>query len=162
MTENTHQPAESTFEKRLWGRFSGVLRWADLDSLWGRILADPAGWYLYVVGQEAPGETIAPPDLDARLREIDRILRDKHKHDYCGIVYVDEPASPGMVKIYDPENLGVVCGPGGERILPRWILSREKPRALDEYGAGKAEKDTSLFGSNAWWRRIYALKKPGA
>ncbi|VFN03966.1 MAG: hypothetical protein BECKG1743D_GA0114223_110381 [Candidatus Kentron sp. G] len=95
----------SHFEERLWGNFSGVLRWTDLDALWEQLLTDPEGWYLYEVDKNVPQATVEPHELGHILQDIDRILREKHKHDYCGIVYVDEPTRPGMIKIYDPENL---------------------------------------------------------
>ncbi|MCK7500047.1 MAG: hypothetical protein MZW92_64195 [Comamonadaceae bacterium] len=39
----------------------------------------------------------------------DDLLRKEHREDYCGIVYADDlrPAD-ACVKIYDPNNLGVV------------------------------------------------------
>ncbi|MBT8420143.1 MAG: hypothetical protein KJO08_04695 [Gammaproteobacteria bacterium] len=153
---NAPQPPHNHFEERLRGKFSGILRWADLDTLWERILAEPEGWYLYETREDPPEHIVDSAGLRDIIHSIDRVLREKHKHDYCGIVYADDPAEPGMVKIYDPENLGVVCGPGGERILPRWILSRERPERLRSGHATQNTGNSVLWGNNTWWRRIFS------
>ena len=44
------------------------------------------------------------------VTEIDRLLRQDHAEDYCGIVYADDLQQPRFIKIYDPNNLGVSCG----------------------------------------------------
>nr|VFK54202.1 MAG: hypothetical protein BECKTUN1418D_GA0071000_102024 [Candidatus Kentron sp. TUN] len=136
------------FYNRLQGKFSGVLRWEQLDALWEQVLANPEGWYVYEVGETLPEHTTKPEELPNILREIDQVLHNEHKHDYCGIVYTDDFTRPTMIKIYDPGNLGVVCGPGDAPVLPRWVLSRIAPQVLD-----KKMKETE----EVWWKRILPL-----
>jgi len=153
---NASRSSGNTFEERLWGKFSGILRWEQLDVLWEKVLAKSEGWYLYEVGGDVPEQAVDPEAFGNRLHGIDRMLREKHKHDYCGIVYADDPADPGMIKIYDPGNLGVVCGPGNERILPRWILSRERPQPLGGENATDNDKNAWLLGNTTWLKRIFS------
>lgn len=148
--------SDNPFEERLWGRFSGVLRWEQLEALWERVLAEPEGWYLYEVGEAVPEDTVDPHGLGGLLHDVDRVLREKHRHDYCGIVYVDDPALPGLIKIYDPGNLGVVCGPGNERVLPRWILSRERPQPLRGDNAVEGAGNGAPGDDRVWWRRFFS------
>jgi hypothetical protein len=116
------------FIAAFYGRFSGLLRWEDLDRVW-KTLREHAGegWFLYTVG-EAPPQ--APSDADAVCAFIDKIdgqLREGHREDYCGIVYVDDAEAPRFVKVFDPSNLGVVCGFSEAPPLPGWILSLQRP-----------------------------------
>nr|VFJ92275.1 MAG: hypothetical protein BECKLFY1418B_GA0070995_103317 [Candidatus Kentron sp. LFY] len=155
MTKNPSSPSSPSFQhpgdefhRRLQGKFSGILRWEQLDALWEQVLTRSEGWYVYEVGKSLPEHASDSEELPDIISEIDALLRDEHQHDYCGIVYADEPAQPGMIKVYDPGNLGVVCGPGGAPILPRWILSRIKPQVL-----GEEAKETD----HAWWRRVLHL-----
>lgn len=148
--------SSNSFEERLWGNFSGVLRWEDLDALWEKILSEPEGWYLYEVGEGVPERPIEPARLGESLHDVRRLLREKHKHDYCGIVYVDFPVLPTLVKVYDPEDLGMVCGPGGERVLPRWILSRERPQPLRGTNAAQGAGEDGFLGSGGWLKRFFS------
>nr|VFJ77803.1 MAG: hypothetical protein BECKFW1821C_GA0114237_11404 [Candidatus Kentron sp. FW] len=137
--------SDSEFHKRLAGKFSGVLRWEQLDALWEQVLRQPNGWYIYEVGTSLPEHATKPEELPNIIHGIDQTLRDGHKYDYCGIVYTDDFARPAMIKVYDPGNLGVVCGPGDAPVLPRWVLSRIKPQLL-----GQETKQTE----KVWWKRI--------
>lgn len=118
------------FEQRVWGRFRGVLRWSQLDALWANIRSQPSGWFIYDLHCEPPCAPVAPGDLKTFLRKMDKHLRKEHEYDYCGIVYADSLEAPAMVKVYDPGNLGAVCGPSGAKVLPRWVLSRIEPTAI--------------------------------
>ena len=65
------------------------------------------------------------------------------------MVYVDNKTEPSFIKIYDPNNLGVVCGFSDNPPLPGWIVSLIKPEPLDE--------NTFLPQSRKrWWRRIFS------
>ncbi|KAA6183243.1 hypothetical protein F2Q65_16230 [Thiohalocapsa marina] len=131
------------------GSFTAALRWHQLDALWQRVRAAAGeGWYLYAIGEPPP---TAPADADQVLRfvdEIDRLLRAEHDEDFCGIVYADDPAAPSMIKIYDPNNLGVVCGFSDNPPLPGWVMSRLPPLDLPA---------TRLITNNRrrWWRRLF-------
>jgi len=136
-----------TFAARMNGQFWGILQWSQLDALWARIKAEPAGWYASLAG-EAPPETPLSAEALARLvDEVDALLRREHEYDYCGIVYADDPARPEIVKIFDPNNLGSSCGSCGYKIPPRWVLSRVKPERIED--------DAPLPGARRrWWQRI--------
>ena len=80
--------------------------------------------------------------------EIDRLLRAEHDEDFCGIVYADDLGAPALIKIYDPNNLGVVCGYSDNPPLPGWIMSKLPPVDLPA---------TRLVakGRRRWWRRLF-------
>jgi len=132
------------------GGFTNMLRWHQLDALWAAIRRHSAkGWYLYQVGETPPAEPSDAQDLDRFLAEIDALLRREHDEDYCGIVYADDREDPNFVKIYDPHNLGSVCGSSGAPPpLPGWILSTcppvDLPTALPAPG-----------NRRRWWRRLF-------
>ena len=130
------------------GSFTSALRWPQLDTLWERVRerAD-AGWYLYHVG-EPPPEAPADADQVGRfITEIDTLLRAEHQEDYCGIVYADVLAEPRLIKIYDPNNLGVSCGYSTNPPLPGWVVSKLPPADLP--ASRPAPK-----GRRRWWQRL--------
>ncbi len=141
--------ADSPFVQAFRGSFTSALRWRQLDALWDRVRerAD-RGWYLYAVGEPPPD---APADADSVRRfidELDALLRAEHQEDYCGIVYADDLDDPTFIKVYDPNNLGMVCGSsGGPPPLPGWILSLLPPEDLS-HGIPLPG------GRRRWWRRI--------
>lgn len=144
MTETVTDPFLTAFR----GGFTSALRWPQLDALWQRVRAAPDGWYVYAVGEIPPEK---PAEADKLLEFIDRIdelLRREHDEDYCGIVYADEPAEPRMIKIYDPNNLGVVCGSSSNPPLPGWVLSRLRPVDLP---AARVQPG----GRRRWWQRLF-------
>jgi hypothetical protein len=131
------------------GRLIGVMRWPQLDALWARVRADAAGgWHLYAVGEPPPGAPASAGQVQAFIEEVDRLLRAEHDEDYCGIVYADDLESPRFVKIYDPGNLGAVCGTSGVPTLPGWTLSKAPPVDLPEAFAPPANR-------RRWWRRLF-------
>lgn len=131
------------------GRLVGVLRWPQLDALWDRLREQAdAGWYIYAIGEEPPATPASEQQLKSFLIEVDALLRQDHKEDYCGIVYTDSMESPSFVKIYDPDNLGVVCGFSENPPLPGWTLSLQVPVDLEAAlpPAGKRRR---------WWQRLF-------
>lgn len=134
------------------GRFTNMLRWEQLDAFWDTLRgrAD-RGWYIYAVGERPPEAPVDATDLGRFIDEIDVLLRREHQERYCGIVYVDEPAEPRFIKIYDPNNLGSVCGSSGAPPpLPGWILSRLRPVDLE----------VALPPPNnrrRWWRSVFRM-----
>lgn len=140
---------ENDFSGAFRGRFRGILRWPQLDDLWGRLRADAeGGWYIYTVGEEPPRAPAPGTALLDFLTAIDARLRTEHDEDYCGIVYVDDPERPAMVKIFDPGNLGVVCGSSEQPPLPGWVLSKLPPETL-----APAAPSRRGFGG---WRRLFS------
>jgi hypothetical protein len=129
--------------------FSGILRWPQLDVLWDTLRDDTdGGWYVYAVGQPPPELPSSPQDLSRFIAEVDVLLRRDHEEDYCGIVYADDRERPRFIKIYDPNNLGVVCGSSEAPPLPGWTLSKLKP--LDLPGALPPPGNRKR-----WWRRLF-------
>ncbi len=136
--------APLSFEQRLSGRFEGVLRWPDLDALWVQVKASKTPWHIYEVGMDVPDRQIPEDMLVDEINAIDKTLRDNHDQDYCGIVYVDDPDAPTLVKVFGPKNLGASCGSSGSKTWPRWILSHIPPTAVGVKLDGK--------GKPAWWK----------
>jgi hypothetical protein len=130
------------------GGFTSALRWPQLDALWERVRAEPDGWYVYAVGEVPPENPADREQLLQFITEIDALLRREHDEDYCGIVYADEPTVPRMIKIYDPNNLGVGCGFSDNPPLPGWVLSRLPPVDLPAARAQTA-------GRRRWWQRLF-------
>lgn len=123
---DTHMSTD--FLERYNGVLKGVLKWDNLDALWNTIRQDTDdAWYIYPIGHELPENTVDRKELDRFMSEIDQLLRKEHEEDYCGIVYTDDFDNPSLVKIYDPGNLGVVCGSSDNPPLPGWVMSRSKP-----------------------------------
>lgn len=130
------------------GSFCGVLRWPQLDQLWSAVLAAPQGWFVYAVGEAPPVQPAEPEELRRFVTEIDALLRRDHAHDYCGIVYADDLRTPRLIKIYDPNNLGSVCGSGPHGPPPPgWIVSTLPPAPIDALQAPD--------GRRRWWERLW-------
>lgn len=141
---------ENNFKERMNGRFYGMLQWADLDALWLRVRAEPEGWYAALTGHEPPSAPLTAAELDKFITEIDALLHKEHHYDYCGVVYVDEPGKPTLLKIFDPFNMGSGCRVGGDPIPPLWVLSRIQPTAL----AGNMPLTNSR---RRWWQELFGL-----
>lgn len=140
--------ADSAYLAAFRGSFTSALRWPQLDALWQRVRAQPEGWFIYAVGEPPPGAASSGADLLHFIDQIDALLHREHDEDYCGIVYADDPANPAMVKIYDPNNLGVSCGYSDNPPLPGWVLSRLPPEDL--------EAARQPAGRRRWWQRLFA------
>ena len=137
-----------TYLQAFRGSFTSMLRWPQLDSLWETLRQQAKPWYIYAVGETPPENPVDAQKLNTFIDEIDTLLRREHDEDYCGIVYVDKPADPGFIKIYDPNNLGVSCGFSDNPPLPGWILSLippvDLPTALPPPG-----------NRRRWWQRLF-------
>ncbi|NEV62971.1 hypothetical protein [Thiorhodococcus minor] len=130
------------------GSFTSALRWPQLDALWEGVRARAdAGWYLYAVGELPPSAPAERDQVLAFVAEIDALLRAEHDEDYCGIVYADDPCAPRLIKIYDPNNLGVSCGFSDNPPLPGWVMSLLPPCDLPATRPPR--------GRQRWWRRIF-------
>jgi hypothetical protein len=131
------------------GRLTNLLRWPQFDTVWenlqGRSQED---WYIYAVGEEPPNETASEQQFKDFLREISALLRQEHEEDYCGIVYVDNMEAPRFIKIYDPNNLGVVCGSSDNPPLPGWTISQFPPCDLEATFPPPANR-------RRWWQRLF-------
>ncbi|MCV6636321.1 hypothetical protein [Candidatus Albibeggiatoa sp. nov. NOAA] len=131
------------------GSFTSALRWPQLDALWKQVKTQPTGWYIYCVGEPLPTQPAAPDHLFAFIQEVDKLLRQDHDYDYCGIVYADNMTQPSLIKIYDPNNLGASCGSSGQKVEPRWILSQIIPQQI--------HNDAPIpMNRKRWWSRLFA------
>lgn len=141
-------PHDNAFLRAFHGTLTSTLRWHHLDTFWD-VLRDraAAGWYVYALGETPPA---APVDAD-KLREfiaaMDLLLRKEHQEEYCGIVYADDLDAPTLVKIYDPNNLGVSCGFSDNPPLPGWVLSLEPP--VDVVAMAQTAN------RKRWWQKIF-------
>lgn len=140
---------QMSFEARLNGRFYGVLQWADLDALWLKVRAEPEGWYAALTGEAPPTLSMTALELDKFIIEIDALLHKEHHYNYCGVVYVDEPGKPTLLKIFDPYNMGSGCRVGGEPIPPLWVLSRMQPTIL-------ASNIPLSNSRRRWWQELFS------
>ncbi|MCU7842759.1 MAG: hypothetical protein KZQ93_02855 [Candidatus Thiodiazotropha sp. (ex Monitilora ramsayi)] len=130
------------------GSFTSALRWHHLDALWDVVRADAgAGWYLYAVGESPPDRQSDGARVLRFIDEIDKLLRAEHAEDYCGIVYADDLAQPSLIKIYDPNNLGVSCGYSDNPPLPGWVMSKRPPVDLP----------AAMVPNNRrrWWQTLF-------
>lgn len=110
------------------GYFRGIKSWDDLSKLWDSLRQENHGqWYVYATDERPPASPLPVTELEQFIQLTDKYLRDNHEEDYCGIVYVDNIDELGFIKIYDPNNLGVVCGFSDNPPLPKWVLSQIKP-----------------------------------
>jgi hypothetical protein len=150
-TESAKQTLDgSEFLQRFRGRFLGIRQWEDLDQLWQCIKSTGAqSWYIYHVGDPLPAEPVDSAMLTRFIDEIDVLLRAEHEHDYCGIVYVDDPQAPTFVKIFDPSNLGVSCGFSDNPPLPGWVLSHIPPVDLPSAFPPPGNR-------RRWYQRLFA------
>jgi len=130
------------------GKFSGVLRWPQLDKLWNIAKAEKEGWFIYAVGNEPPQELSNKQDTIKFIDEMDVLLRREHDEEYCGIVYANNLDKPTLIKIFDPSTLGTSCSIASQGPLPGWILSKMKPDDLNA--------DIQQTGSRKrWWQKIF-------
>ena len=140
----------SEFLSKYSGYLGGIMKWDDLSELWSHILEQPqTGWYVYHVGDPVPRTPASSEQLRQFIDSIDVLLRREHEHDYCGIVYADDAQSPSFVKIYDPHNLGVVCGYSENPPLPGWVMSQVQPEDLEQAFPPTASR-------KRWWQKIFS------
>jgi hypothetical protein len=131
------------------GRLTNLLRWPQLDAVWENLQGrSQEGWYVYAVGEEPPTDTVSEQQFNAFLHEIGALLRQEHEEDYCGIVYVDNVDAPRFIKIYDPNNLGVVCGYSDNPPLPGWTISQVPPCNLQAAFPPPGNR-------RRWWQRLF-------
>lgn len=112
------------------GRFVGLLRWNDCDELLEIIKADPTDWYVYDTLIGVPKTTLSKELFLLKLSEIKEILVADHKGVRCGTVFTDDLDKPTFVKIFNPNNLGKVCGFSESPAIPQWLLSKEQPEDI--------------------------------
>jgi hypothetical protein len=145
-------PKPDPFLDRFRGRFTSLLSWESLDNFWVVLRAQPEGWYLYAVGEAVPESSSSRDDTLKFIDAVDALLRKDHHEDYCGIVYADDAANPSLIKIYDPQNLGVSCGFSTNPPMPGWIMSRLPPVLIED-------RRPLPEGRRRWWRNLWDSEK---
>lgn len=147
MTDST---SATRFKAAYKGAFTSLLGWEQLASFWDvlRSQAD-AGWYIYDLSSNPPDTPQSADEVLRFIDEIDALLHREHKEDYCGIVYADNRTEPEIIKIYDPNNLGVVCGFSNNPPPPGWLLSRIPPETVDH-------NEVIPENRRRWWQRLWA------
>jgi len=131
------------------GSFTSALRWHNLDALWAVLKETPSDdWYVYAIGEAPPEVPLVHEQFVRFVDEIDLLLREEHQEDYCGIVYADNLSAPSFIKVYDPHNLGVVCGYSENPPLPGWVMSKIRPVNLEA-------ARPSTGSRRRWWQRLF-------
>ena len=142
------EPSADSFRSAFKGRFENVLRWEQLAVLWQVLHQDAdGGWYIYAVGEVPPQQPASAVLVKSFLAEIEQLLRKEHDEEYCGVVFADSMDAPRLVKIFDPNNLGVSCGFSDNPPLPGWILSKLPPVDLEA-------RVPQAGNRRRWWRRL--------
>lgn len=135
------------FNTAFYGTFYSLMSWKQLTEFWGKI--DPAmGWHVYAIGEPVPGQPASAEEVRHFLVEVDALLHRDHKEDYCGIVYADNLDHPTLIKIYDPNNLGVSCGSSKNPPLPGWVMSLIPPCEMQPRGIIPASR-------KRWWQSLF-------
>ncbi len=117
------------YKSRVNGRFLGVLRWPQFDTLWQALENDAHGWYVYEPEkQDPPTSPLSLEQMRNFLETASAYLREGCTEDRCGAVYADSLEQPDFIKIYNPRLMGG-CGMG-RAPLPQWLLSRVQPVSL--------------------------------
>lgn len=146
----TQSAQSADFNAAFRGRFTNLLSWEKLEALWQTVRRQAgAGWYIYAVGLPPPTRPSTANEVNRFLDEVHALLRHDHREDYCGIVYVDNPDDPRLIKIFDPNHLGVSCGSSKSPPKPGWILSRLPPQPLEDNRVLPARRQR-------WWQALWA------
>lgn len=128
MSETLSPLPDTPYWRAFQGRFAGFPTWAMHDRFWP-VLHDSGGdWFLFDPESGAlPDVPLDAAGLNAFLAEAEEMLAPARDRSFAGVVFADDAQTPGFVKIFDPWKMGASCGSSGERILPRWALSRMAP-----------------------------------
>ena len=130
MAATAPQTLDDPFQCAFYGMLYGVMTWDQLTQFWDKVDAG-AGWYLYAVGTEPPGQPADTEHVKKFMLDLDALLRLEHQEDYCSIVYADNLDNPSFIKIYDPNHLGSSCGSSKNPPLPGWVMSLVPPTELN-------------------------------
>lgn len=89
-------------------------------------------------------------ELGVRIDALNTLLHQDHDYHYCGIVYVDDVESPGLIKIYDPNNIGSSCSRSETPTPPGWVLSVAPPSLIESH---------ALVPNNRrrWWQLFHKV-----
>ena len=137
MSEGEAMP-RSGYREKFTGRLIGLLQWAQIEALWARLAERPM-----------------PPEAFRQfLSEAEDFLRRRHREDYCGFLYVDDPDDPTFMKVFDPRKMGSACGCGGT-VVPRWTISRMPPQPVGEEAEAQSGKEEPAARRPSLLRRLF-------
>jgi hypothetical protein len=114
------------------GRFKGVLTWQAFDQLWDRLHASEQAFHVFDLSRKPSDLAATHDEFSAILDEARQMYEPVRRNSYCGAVYADDLENPSFIKVFDPYQMGGVCGDSGMRTLPRWVFSTIKPDPLPE------------------------------
>lgn len=139
---------DNTFLRAFNGSLTSTLRWQDLDAFWTVLKARAdAGWFIYALGETPPSAAADAASVKKFITEMDALLRKEHTEEYCAIVFADDLRTPTLVKIFDPNNLGVSCGSSTNPPLPGWVLSLHPPADIVAMAQTASRR--------RWWQKIF-------
>lgn len=122
---------DTDFWRAFQGRFHGFPTWAMQDRFWPVLKQSGGDWYVFDLDRGSlPDSPASAAAFSALLTEAEEMFEPARSRSFAGVVFADDAENPGFVKLFDPWKMGASCGSSGERILPRWVLSRMKPDAL--------------------------------
>ena len=123
--------APPTFAERFNGKFWGVLRWTQYDSIFAKVAETPEGWYVWHTPDPVPSAPCTADGMTALFRRFDEKFATERARDSLGFVYVDDMEAPTFIKVFDPMKMGG-CGGGGKAKPPEWLLTTMPPEEIEE------------------------------
>ena len=79
------------------GRFSGILRWPQFETLWEALSSGAQDWYVYAPQEGAPpGKPFSAVEMKSFLSTTEAYLRERCTPDFCGAVYADDVSDPKL------------------------------------------------------------------
>lgn len=140
---------ETPYLAKFKSQFTGLLRWSELDAFLPQLEKQTESqWYIYDLAQPPPQYPVSETEFHQFLKHINHWLRETHREDFCGVVYVDDKIAPGYIKIFHPKNMGHgTCSISKTCPLPGWVLSTIKPADL------YPEQSPS-----SWWNNLPTFK----
>ena len=131
-------PAPSPFpDTPVWrlylGHSTGLLTWPDIDTFWETLARNPSGWFVYDLSSTPPKTPLPEAGFPRFLDTAKTLVNTRRELSHSGAVYTNNRATPTLVKIFDPSNMGTSCGGGHALVLPRYILSKIPPDPKPEH-----------------------------
>ncbi len=130
MDPQTVDERMDSFEKRLQGRFDGMIRTEFVTRL-GDTMANLDGWYLLEADSTLSPEELQPVSGGHARRHLDSLVAEilaEERGVWTTMVYAQSMEDPWIVKVFHPRRAGCGCG-GGGGIVPWWVLTRIKPES---------------------------------
>jgi hypothetical protein len=138
-----------TFYKAFRGNFSSLPRWQQLDEFWNVVRRNAgAVWYFYAIATPVPVHQSSAEDVVQFTAEVDKLRHSEHHENYCGIVDTDSLKASALIKIFDPNHLGVSCGFSNNPPLPGWVMSLNPPQPIES-------RRPLPVSHQRWWQPLW-------